>query len=62
MKADIGDYIRANAYDPHSPSGALPLLIVDKNEEDQSYGLENGGVIGDADIQVDDVLLESEVR
>lgn len=61
MKAVIGDYIRARAYDPESHPSADPIQVLAVDVEAGTYELGNGGVISDAEISLDDVLLESEV-
>ena len=53
MKAQVGDYIR------HPDDGML--YQVDRIDEgDEVYYLDDGGVLGDDEIEPDDVLLESE--
>lgn len=51
MKAQVGDFIKTD-------DG--PRRVVAANDE-RGYELENGRLLGDNDITVHDVLLESEV-
>jgi len=51
MKAMVDDYIRTDCG---------PRRVISASEE-HGYQLENGAVLADADISIDDVLLTSEV-
>lgn len=61
VKAEIGDYIRAQAYDHESHASAEQIQVIAVHLEAGTYELGNGGVISDAEICLDDVLLESEI-
>jgi hypothetical protein len=51
VKAQIGDYIKTE--------NGLQRVV--KADESNGYELDNGQVLADSDITIDDVLLESEV-
>lgn len=60
MKAQVGDFIKATAANANTKCCDRPLQVIDANAE-HGYLLENGAVIADDQISLEDVLLESEV-
>lgn len=52
MKAQVNDYIKTE-------DG--PRRVTRADDDNHEYHLENGVVIDDADVDYDDILLESEV-
>lgn len=66
MKAQIGDYIRTSVKDADGVRRPLPLKVVridgDPSEpKTDGYELEDGSLVGNWEIGLDDVLLESQV-
>ena len=64
MKAQVGDYLKASVLHGAAGAGRRPLKVVriDGEPADRyaGYELEDGSLIGDWEIDDEDVLLESQ--